>query len=213
MYIVVTSGVNMSKEVAHNFWKKQNNYPEFGNIKKRRLYEINYIVPKIVGRSILDIGCGTGDLLNCLINLVEIDKVYGFDLSENLLKNLHPSIEKKIFDFYSYNPDELPLVDNTILSGSLQYVFDDDVVMQLLSNINTDKIFIRSSCSMEKNRQIVNNFSKVLKSDYSSVYRTVPEIITLLQNDYKIEFIDRIYPDEIESKFDTKQFYFVARKK
>jgi trans-aconitate methyltransferase len=89
----------MSKKTAQNFWKSTEKYPDFGNIKQRRLYEINYLVPKLSGKTVLDLGCGDGALLNCLINLVEFDEVYGFDISNNLLKNLHPSIKKQVFDF------------------------------------------------------------------------------------------------------------------
>jgi SAM-dependent methyltransferase len=202
----------MMKNTAHQFWKNATEYPNFDNVKQRRFCEINYLVPRITGKSILDLGCGDGSLLNCLINLVDFDKVYGFDLSENLIKNLHPSINKKVFDFYSYCESDLPVVENTILSSSIQYIFDDSIVLKLLSDLKTKKIFIRSTCTLSKNRILVDSYSDALRDNYSCVYRTVPEIIDILQENYTLECIDRVYPDNIESKFGTKQFYFVGTK-
>jgi len=213
MFTVVTNGVNMSKIIAQNFWINSEKYPDFGNIKQRRLHEINYLVSKLSGKSILDLGCGDGALLNCLINLIEFDKLYGFDISENLLKNLHSSIESKVFDFYNYSAQELPEVNDTVLAGSIQYVFDDSVILKLLSDIKTEKIFVRSTCTLTKERVTVNSFSNTLNSQYSCVYRTISEMIELLQDSYRIERVDRIYPDHIESKFQSKQFYFVGLKK
>jgi SAM-dependent methyltransferase len=213
MFTVVTNGDKMSKKVAQDFWRNTEKYPDFGNIKQRRLHEINYLVPKLSGKTVLDLGCGDGALLNCLINLVEFDEIHGFDISNNLLKNLHPSIKKKVFDFYNYNELELPAVEDTILAGSVQYVFDDSVILKLFSDLKTEKIFVRATCTLTKERIIIDSFSGTLNDQYSCVYRTVPDIIELLQDCYKIERVDRIYPDEIESKFGTKQFYFVGLKK
>ncbi len=202
----------MSKETSLEFWKNTTEYPNFGNIKERRLYEINYLIPRLHGESILDLGCGDGSLLNCLINLIDSNSFYGFDISKNMLNNLNKSIKKQVFDFYNYKKSDLPTVSDVILAGSLQYVFDDNTILKLLADLKTKKVFIRSACTLTNERLVVNNFSKILNKNYSSIYRTVPEMIDLISKSFKIESIDRIYPDNIESKFETKQFYFVGTK-
>ena len=61
--------------------------------------------------------------------------------------------------------------------------------------------------------EYVNVYSDKLKSNYSSKYRTVSNVLKTLEKHFVVESIDRVYPDEIESEFDTKQFYFCARSK
>ena len=61
----------MSKIVAKEFWTTQTEYPEYGTIKQRRLHELQYIVPKLSGNTLLDLGCGDGALLNCLVELTD----------------------------------------------------------------------------------------------------------------------------------------------
>lgn len=198
--------------VAYDFWKNSTKYPDYGNIKNRRLYELNYLVPRLSGNSLLDLGCGDGSLINCLINLTEFKDVYAFDLSENLLKNVHPSVSTKTFNCYKDNLSDLPVVDSTIIAGMVQYIFKDSVIEKVISSIKTKQLFLRSACSTDK-RIIINTFSKKLNSKYSSVYRTVDEITLILKQYVNIESIDRIYPDEIESTFGTKQYYFYGTKK
>ena len=66
----------MSKTVAKEFWTTQTEYPEYGTIKQRRLHELQYIVPKLSGNKLLDLGCGDGALLNCLVELTNFEEKY-----------------------------------------------------------------------------------------------------------------------------------------
>ena len=77
----------------------------------------------------------------------------------------------------------------------------------------TKKLFLRSPCTLKAEDEYVNVYSDKLKSNYSSKYRTVSNMIKSLEKYFVIESIDRVYPDNIESEFDTKQFYFCARSK
>jgi SAM-dependent methyltransferase len=205
---------NMSKEIAKEFWSNSSEYPNFGNIKKRRLCELNYLIPKLdnVNR-LLDLGCGDGALLNCLIHLKDFSELYGYDFSENLLKNVHNSIKTKVFDCYDFDKSSLPNVDGVVCGGLVQYIFEDDTVRNVLSSLNTKKIYLRSACTLEKTPQLINTFSENLKKSYTSYYRPLNHLIDLVSEEFIIESVDRIYPDSIESSFGTKQFYIVGTKK
>lgn len=197
-----------NSEVAKLFWTSQEDYPKYGTIKQRRLYELNYIVPKIFNKnSLLDLGCGDGSLIKCLKELTDIKLFYGYDFSLNLLRNV-PAITK----FYDcYFPEELPKTDVTVFSGVIPFLFEDDIVSKNLEKIKSEIVYIKSPCSMENNDIFVNEFSEKLGKNYSSLYRTVPHMKNLIEKYFNIISIDRIYPDEIESEFGTKQFVFLCK--
>lgn len=201
------------KSVAENFWKEQLVYPQFGTIKQRRLHELKYLVPKLSGETLLDLGCGDGSLLNCLLELTDFKKYYGFDFSKNLLKNLNPKIKSQVFNVYDKRFSEIPTVDNIICGGMIGYIFEDEIIEDMLKNLKTKKLFLRTPCTLKSEDDYVNTYSKKLQSNYSSKYRTVSNVIKLIEKNFIIESIDRAYPDNIESEYDTKQFYFCARSK
>jgi len=202
-----TNGMN---EVAKTFWDQSLEYPEYGTIKERRLHELNYLVPQLSGETLLDLGCGDGALLNCLIHLTHFKKFYGFDVSKNLLKHVNPIVETKVYD--CYKPEDLPHTDVTIMAGVLPFLFEDQVVDTILSMIKSPIVFIRMPCTLEEESEYVNKFSEELKRDYASLYRTLPHVMGLISRHFRIEAVDRVYPDVIESKFGTKQFYIKATK-
>lgn len=193
------------KETAKKFWQDSVEYPEYGNIKERRLYELNYLVPRLKGNSLLDLGCGDGALLNCLVHLTQFCCFYGYDLSENLLKRVNSSVKVKTYD--CYNPEPLPDTDVTIMAGVLPFLFENETANTILGLIRSPVLFLRSPCALGGNSITVNKFSSDLQRDYASLYRTLPEVMELVGNHFRIEAVDRIYPDDIESKYGTKQYY------
>ncbi len=199
----------LGQNTAKAFWMKQEDYPHFDFVKKRRLYELNYLLPRLKGNTLLDIGCGDGALLDCLLHLTDL-KLYGYDISESLLKNVNPKIQTKVYD--CCNPTPLVATDITVLGAVLMYIFEDTKVDKLLSMIHSDMLFIREPCSLT-NDEITCGHSEKLKEEYAARYRTVPHIMELLGKHFVVEGCCRIYPDEIESDFGTKQFYFQCVKK
>jgi hypothetical protein len=197
----------MSAKNAKKFWESQTCYPKYGTITERRLFELNYLVPKILNKkSLLDLGCGDGSLIKCLKELTYIKDYYAFDISENLIKNI-PAI-KKIYDCYS--PCKLPKTDVTIFSGVIPYIFSEKIIHQNFDFIKSEFIYIKAPCSMNKNI-LINEYSKKLNSKYSSIYRTIPKMINIISKHFEIIEINKIYPEDIESEFGTKQIAFICK--
>lgn len=195
--------------VAKKFWEGQKEYPKYGTIKERRLHEINYIIPWVRhSNSLLDLGCGDGALVNCLLELTDIEKFYAYDLSKNLMKNSR--VKTKVYDCYSDDP--LPQVDTTIFAGVMPFIFEEDVLDRLLSRMDTRNLLVRTPCTMQQEDEYVNTYSEKLGENYASLYRTVDNVERILSKHFKVKRIDRVYPDEIESEFGTKQYYFVCQR-
>jgi SAM-dependent methyltransferase len=196
----------MTTETATNFWQSQSAYP-FPFTRKRRIHELNYLLPRlerIGGTSLLDLGCGDGSLLECILRLSDFTELHGCDVAIDLMRAIDPRI--RTFEFDISKPCELPKVDATIVAGVIQYVFDDDVVAGMLERITSPVVWVRSTCSLDAQGE------KVVRDGYASFYRTLPATHALISRHFKITAVDRIYPDELESKFGTRQFYFEARR-
>ena len=197
----------MSSEEAKQYWKDQVEYP-FPFTKRRRIHELNYLVPrlhKIEGGRLLDLGCGDGSLLECLIRLTDFEEFHGYDIAEDLLARIDPSVKTRVYDLT--DPAPLPEVDATIVAGVIQYVFDDEAVERVLALIRSPIVFIRSTCTLEPKDESVS------RDGYASLYRTLPHTHEVISRVFDVSAVDRVYPDEIESKFGTKQFYFEGRRR
>ena len=199
----------MGKDTARKFWVNQEQYPNYGTIKDRRLHELNYLVPKIKDKdSLLDLGCGDGALIKCLKELTNIKTFYAFDIAEKMMVNI-----PAVIGYYDcYNPVDLPKTDVTVFSGVIPFLFDEDIIHDNLSRIQSDLIYIKSPCSMETQDILVDTFSEQLNSNYSSIYRTIPTMFRIIEKHFKIIEVNKIYPEDIESNFGTKQISFICKK-
>lgn len=197
----------MTTETATAYWQAQAEYP-FPFTRRRRIHELNYLVPRLEragGRSLLDLGCGDGSLLECLLRLTDFTEFYGYDVAPELLRGIDPRVHTAIFDIA--RPGQLPTVDATIVAGVIQYVFDDETVAALFRHVTSPVIWVRSTCTLQAQDE------HVVRDGYASCYRTLPHTHDLLSRHYMVTAVDRVYPDEIESAFGTKQFYFELRRR
>lgn len=201
--------------VAQQFWKNQIVYPEYGNIKQRRYHEVTYFLKKLGFspiNTLVDLGCGDGSFVRCVDTLLEINRVHCFDLSEPLMKAIPTSsrISAQVFDCSDPRYFQLlPAADVLMFGGVINFIFDDAVAIRLLQHFNAAHIFIRAVCTLGPQDELVNTYSERLKSQYASYYRTVECTLRLITAAGLIvkEHV-RIYPDEIESAFNTRQYMF-----
>jgi 2-polyprenyl-3-methyl-5-hydroxy-6-metoxy-1,4-benzoquinol methylase len=197
----------VSTETATRYWQAQTSYP-FAFTRRRRIHELNYLLPRLArcgGKRLLDLGCGDGSLLECLLRLTDFEEFHGVDVAADLMRDIDQRVRTAVFDIA--NPGELPEVDAVIVAGVIQYVFDDQVVENLFARISAPFLWVRSTCTLEDRRELVE------RDGYASCYRTLPETHALVSRHFQVTSVDRVYPDEIESAFGTKQFYFEARRR
>jgi hypothetical protein len=123
------------------------------------------------------------------------------------MRGVNPRIPTFAYD--CRQPGPLPATDIAVSAGVLPYLFEDVEVMALLRQIKAPLLFVRTPCG---NDERVDSFSKELGAPYKSRYRSVEQLVGLLGQHYRSVTADRVYPDDIESAFGTKQWYFTARR-
>ena len=205
---------------AKNFWTNRDQYPSYDNIEARRLCDIQYIAPRLGStKSLLDLGCGDGKISFLLSHLTKVSRFTLADLSGRMVHNAHRSLLGSldhVFDSIQVDfskPKDLPKrltleFDTAICLGLFPYIFDDDDLSSSLRLLKVKQLIVRTPCTLNSKDEIINTHSKALDAQYSAVYRTLKNTIAIIEPHFRITEVDRIYPDEIESKFGTKQFVF-----
>lgn len=219
-YIINMNKQELSTDVSRDFWKNQDFYPEYGDvIKKRRLIETSFLTNWIWEnnpKNMSDIGCGNGSTVTMLQELTGIYEYYCYDISDSMLEKLDgrnvrgASIYTNVVDLCNLQYDFIE-TDLTAILGVTMYLTDLQFV-NLLQKVQSKTVIIRDPIS--KTREEINKFSEDLNFNYSAIYRTLDEYIKLLGiAGWNVKLNKRAYPDEIESKFGTKQYFFVCEKK
>ena len=205
----------MSYKISKGFWQNVKRYPDYPNTKQRRLIDVNFIVSNVTNlNSVLDLGCADGYLLIALREFTDAKKFYGYDISENLLHKLGlrwgkvKGLELKVCDFT--NNTNYPQVDLTLSMGLFPYIFDYTDLYNIIANIKSNKFIVRAPCTVKDQDDYINTYSEDLLSNYSSIYRTTQSYLSILRIFYTNIYIEKAYPNEIESKYGTKQFFFVC---
>jgi SAM-dependent methyltransferase len=203
------------EEVSKIFWKSTKFYPNYPFLKERRKYEIEYLLKNIPSnsKSLLDLGCGNGSTTILLRELTYIETYFCFDISENMLSAIGPNRDsrliKKVWD--ANDKDfEFPNVDVTISMNMFPCIFDDEILEEIIKNIKSNIFISRITC--EKKRLEINKFSEDLGRNVAACYRTEQEYLSLMKKYFKEVHVSRAFPDDIESKYGSKQMFFLCEK-
>lgn len=204
-------------KTAEKFWKTRKEYPPVTCNFQRRYLDLGIVLNYTDGvDSLLDLGCGEGQMLLMLRELTNIKNYYGYDLSKTFIDNLikrwgDKPIETQVVNFTAIN--KLPKTDMCICMGVMLYISDDVILKGVLKRIRSKILIVRVPCSLGKNRLEIDKYSEDYKCEYAAVYRTIPEYISILSEFFNIKVIDRCYPDKIESSYGSKQFYFMCERR
>jgi len=208
----------MSYTTAKDFWKDLKQYPSYPNIKERRLIDVNFIVSNSSGsNSVIDLGCGDGYLLIALREFTEITKFYGYDISEKLLQQLvyrwgkTKGLKADVCDFVEVA--KFPKTDLTVSMGMFPYIFNVDDLESIIDAVTSDTFIVRVPCTGKEEDEYIDTYSKDLNANYSSIYRTKENYLSILKKFYKEVNVERSYSDDIESKYGTKHYFFVCKEK
>lgn len=208
----------MSYKTAKDFWKYVDYYPDYPNTDVRRQIDIDFVSSRVENvKSVLDLGCADGHLLLALRSFIQIEKFYGYDISPGLLKVLRTSwgnrvgLKTNLCDFTKQI--KYPNTDLTIAMGLFIYIFDYFDLYNILDSVKSQKLIIRIPCTMKNQDEYINTYSKDLSANYSAVYRTTQNYLDILKIFYANVHMKRAYPDEIESKYGTKHFFFVCERR
>ena len=167
--------------------------------------------------SVLDLGCADGYLLIALREFTNAERFYGYDISSELLHTLDlrwgsvKDLNTKVCDFTE--DIDFPQTDLTLSMGLFPYIFDDQDLHNILASIKSNSLIVRVPCTLNDHDEYINKYSEDLCSEYSSIYRTAQNYTSILKTFYKKIGRERSYPDNIESKYGTKHFFFVCEER
>lgn len=152
----------------------------------------------------LDLGCGVGAWSELLSKNVE--KVVAVDYSQKMI-DLAKSrlIDQGISNIEYYCNDAAKFeydedFDVIFISGLLLYMTDDQVD-HLSIKINSyskegTTLIVREPTGVENRHLIINNFSEILKTKYSALYRTRNELVSIFESSgFKLKMDDNMFVD------------------
>lgn len=105
------SNLNLS-EKSKNYYEENDIYEVFSIAEDypNKIYEC--LLPKIKGKRVLDLGCGTGKFIQKFYN--ETTKYYALDLSNEQLNIAKKKINSNDVEFICCSAENIPLEDNSI---------------------------------------------------------------------------------------------------
>ena len=177
---------------------------------------------------VLDVGCGVGRWAEVFIGRVK--DYHGTDLIDGLIRiaitrySHVPNYSFQIIPAQDLSPENLtspPPFDIIIIAGVLNYINDDDC-LAILKNVEicsskNSRILIRCPIGVIGRLTLDSTWSDELKYNYSSIYRTNEEYLdlfhgTLIRENFKIIQSAPLFPNELNNRKDTQQYYYLFRR-
>lgn len=215
----------LAQSVSNTFWQALNKYPDFPSHQLRQdidVVKISRFIQSVDAadiQSVLEIGCG-----DCYV-LKQLEKeysIYGIELyGLDYINSFFIQQVNKIREAGSkINFGRLPSLpscrkaDFVFFLGGLHYVINKKAISDFKKEINNSNkyLLIRCPCDPHKTT-IINKYSEELRAQYAAIYRTVQDVISLFSNEWNLLSIERAFHDDVESKFGTKQYYFLFERK
>jgi SAM-dependent methyltransferase len=203
------------EEAAKTFWEASGFYPSYPFIKERRKYELDYLLEHIPNEteSLLDLGCGNGSTTILLRELTYIKKFYCYDISTEMLNTIGENRDSELItQRWDGNNQEydFPAADVTISMNMFPYIFDDAILESIIANVQSDVFLVRVTC--DSARLEIEKYSADLGKHYAACYRTPIEYLKILDKYYTNVTVTRAFPDEIESHYGSKQYFFTCKR-
>lgn len=168
----------MKYEVWENLAHKYNNLwvqkYSLGPTRREVLKIVLPLLKKNNKLNILDIGCGTGQLIKDINNEIEVINYLGIDVSENMIKEAQKANKKlkfKTIPIEKFNSKEK--FDIVICTHAFPYFPDKESVIQKIHDItnNNATIIIANSSTNSLKDLLINFFLKATtsKASYLSI--------------------------------------------
>jgi len=167
---------------AHRLWKSE--LIEMLNIQKSDI--------------IIDVGSGTGDLINLILKKITINTIYSVDLNEQMLNYAEKKFNNKNIKYIKANAEKLPFKDNTfdkyIIAFCLRNV--TDINKALLESYRVLKPGGAFYC-LEFSKPKTNIINKIYNGYKKNIIPWIGEIITQNREAYKyLEESISLFPNQ-----------------
>ncbi len=128
----------LTPEQLNDFYK---DFPRIQDQTDNSQQCIKQIIDNVTGRTVCDIGCGTGHLLSCVSKLDAIETLVGVDFSEHPEWKSQEKIEFLKHDIFNL-PFEGGRFDTVISTHTLEHVLDIPAAIQELRRICSQRLII-----------------------------------------------------------------------
>jgi len=188
-------------------------------------YEKNLILPQLdIGDTsiVLDLGCGIGRWADVLHD--KCFCYFGVDVSSGMIKEARKKYEDDNCRFFQLSvADALSsldrsIFDNIIMTGVAMYINDDTLAecyKQIWQIANPGTIiYFEESVGVDQRLTLDQIWSENLKSNYSAIYRTREEYLTMILNCMgDICILDEGYMSELDKaeQSETSHWFILFR--